>query len=117
MGIAVRHKLDKVVVPFIDKGIPIEYELVRSISTVAQKKRKRIAVLRTAVPLFQSQNLPEDSELVKELKKQYDVVQVEATELRDIGLPTDSESGTEGKRAFDVLLAVQPSTLSATEMI
>ena len=30
-----------------DYGIPVEYELIRSINTVAQKERKRLGVVRT----------------------------------------------------------------------
>src|SRR5262249_40185373 len=40
LGVAVTCGLDKVVVPFLQKGIPVEYELVRSIATVSQQKRK-----------------------------------------------------------------------------
>ena len=43
MGVAFTSGLDKVVVPFFDKGLPAEYELVRSIATVSQQKRKRSA--------------------------------------------------------------------------
>ena len=35
LGIAVTSGLDKVVTPFLNKGIPVEYELIRSIMTVA----------------------------------------------------------------------------------
>jgi ABC-2 type transport system permease protein len=82
MGVAVRHKLDKVVVPFIDKGIPIEYELVRSITTVADDKRKRVGVVTTDAQLFggfnmQAMTSTPESQLIVELRKQYDVVQVD----------------------------------------
>ena len=50
MGAAFTSGLDKVVIPFIDKGIPIEYELVRSICTVAQQERKKLGILKTDVP-------------------------------------------------------------------
>ena len=43
MGLAVTSGLDKVVTPFLNKGIPIEYELIRSIMTVAGNKRQRSA--------------------------------------------------------------------------
>ena len=49
LGAAFTSGLDKVVIPFIDKGIPIEYELVRSICTVAEQKRKKLGVLKTDV--------------------------------------------------------------------
>ncbi len=105
MGLAVRHKLDKVVVPFIDKGIPIEYELVRSITTVAQDTRKRVGVIKTDVELFggfSMQGPSEESQLVTELRKQYDVVEVDPEQ------PITDD--------FDVLLAVQPSATSPEAM-
>lgn len=105
MGVAVRHKLDKVVVPFIDKGIPIEYELVRSIITVAQDKRQRVGVVTTDVQLFggfSMQGATEESQFITELRKQYDVVQVDPEQ------PIIDD--------FDVLLAVQPSATSPQAM-
>lgn len=101
LGVAVRHKLDKVVVPFIDKGIPVEYELVRSITTVAKDTRKRIGVIKTDAELFggfSMQGPTEESRLVAELRKQYDVVEVD---------PEEPIAGD-----FDALLAVQPSATS-----
>lgn len=105
MGVAVRHKLDKVVVPFVDKGIPIEYELVRSITTVAKDSRKRVGVVKTDVQLFESfsmQGAVEESQLITELKKQYDVVEVDPSQ------PITDE--------YDVLLAVQPSAMAPEAM-
>jgi ABC-2 type transport system permease protein len=105
LGAAFRCGLDKVVIPFIDKGIPVEYELVRSICTVAQQERKKLGVLKTDVPLFGGftmQGPIEESELVTELRKQYDVVEVDATKpIRE---------------RYDVLLAVQPSSLPPEAM-
>ena len=40
LGAAFRCGLQKVVVPFFDYGIPVEYELIRSINTVAQTERQ-----------------------------------------------------------------------------
>ena len=89
-------------IPFIDKGIPIEYELVRSICTVAQQQRKKLGVLKTDAQLFggfSMQGPSEESQLVAELKKQYDVVEVDPSK------PITEQ--------YDVLLAVQPSSLNA----
>ncbi len=105
MGVAVRHKLDKVVVPFIDKGIPIEYELVRSITTVADDARKRVGVIKTDVELFggfSMQGMTEESQLITELRKQYDVVEVDPEQ------PIADD--------FDALLVVQPSATTPEAM-
>jgi ABC-2 type transport system permease protein len=105
MGAAFSSGLDRVVIPFIDKGIPIEYELVRSICTVADQERKTLGVLKTDVQLFggfSMQGPTEESQLVTELKKQYEVEEVDASK------PI--------KKRYDVLLAIQPSSLSPDAM-
>jgi ABC-2 type transport system permease protein len=105
LGAAFTSGLDRVVIPFIDKGIPVEYELVRSICTVADQERKKLGVVTTDVELFggfSMQGPTEESQLVAELKKQYDVVEVDP-----------SKPITE---RYDVMLAVQPSSLTPDEM-
>jgi ABC-2 type transport system permease protein len=107
LGCAVTSGLEKVVVPFFDKGTPVEYELVRSIATAAQQERKRLGLLKTDAELeggfdmMSGQARPRQP-LVDELRKQYDVVEVDA-----------SAPITE---RFDVLLAVQPSSLGPEQM-
>lgn len=103
MGVAFSSGLEKVKVPFFDKGLPVEYELIRSIATVSQQKRKRLGVLMTDAPLFGSFNqstfsMSENEPIISELEKQYEVVRVSA----DQPIPDD----------LDVLLAVQPSAMS-----
>ncbi len=101
LGVAFSSGLDKVVIPFLDKGIPVEYELVRSITTVADEKRKRVGVVKTDAPLFSSfsmQGPTSESQFIAELKKQYDVTEVD---------PAQPITDT-----YDVLVAVQPSSLS-----
>ena len=107
LGVAFSCGLDKVVVPFLDKGIPAEYELIRSISTVAQQERATIGVLKTDVPLYgqfnmQAMSSSQDQRIITELRKQYDVVEVDPTQ------PIT--------RRYDALLAVQPSTLTPDQM-
>jgi ABC-2 type transport system permease protein len=97
----------KVVIPFIDRGIPVEYELVRSLSTVAQQKRQRVGVLNTDAQLYGRFNMQTGSSdsswpIITELEKQYDVVQVDPAQ------PITQK--------YDVLLAVQPSSLGPEEM-
>jgi ABC-2 type transport system permease protein len=107
MGLAFTCGLDKVVVPFLDKGVPVEYEIVRSIATVSQQKRKKVGILTTDAKLYgsfdmQTMSPGRDEQIVGELKQQYDVVQVD---------PTNPV-----KERYDVLLAVQPSSLGPQQM-
>jgi ABC-2 type transport system permease protein len=107
LGCAFTSGLEKVVVPFFDRGTPVEYELVRSICTAAQQKRRRLGILTTDADLqggfdmMSGQQRPRQA-IVEELEKQYDVVQVDAT------APITE--------TFDVLLAVQPSSLGPEQM-
>ena len=103
LGAAFTSGLDKVSVPFMNPGVPVEYELVRSILTVAQPKRLVLGLVNTGVPdLDLSRPGGEDSPLIAELKKQYEVRAVDLSE------PI--------KGNVDVLLAVQPSMLGPQEM-
>jgi ABC-2 type transport system permease protein len=107
LGVAFTCGLEKVVVPFIDRGVPVEYELVRSIATVSQKERKKVGVLATDARLFgtfnqQTFSMGRNELLIDELEKQYEVKEVRA----------DSPITEE----FDVVLAVQPSSLTPEQM-
>lgn len=110
MGLAFECGLEKLVVKFLDKGIPAEYELARSIATVAQQQRKKVGVLTTDARLFGGFDMgpmgnPTGSStepIIEELKKQYDVVQV------DPANPITEK--------YDVLLAVQPSSLGPAQL-
>jgi ABC-2 type transport system permease protein len=100
--------LQRVVVPFFGHGIPVEYELTRSVSTVASEEKLRLGVLRTDAELFGGINFQTfqprpRQQILDELEKQYEIVDV------------DPNSPIE-KDAFDVLLAVQPSSLTQPQM-
>ena len=111
LGAAFTSGLEKVVVPFFDYGVPVEYELIRSIGTVGRKERKKIGVVKTDAQLMgggftfaggQPRMSPKQ-EIVSELEKQYDVEEVDANSPISMG-------------KYDVLLAVQPSSLGPQEM-
>ncbi|MBL8830019.1 MAG: Gldg family protein [Planctomycetaceae bacterium] len=107
LGVAFKSALEKVVVPFFDFGIPAEYEIARSIATVANEKRKVVGVLQTDAQMFggfnpQSMSQTQDSLLIEELRKQFQVKQVNPTS------PITEK--------YDVLLAVQPSSLGVQEL-
>lgn len=108
MGVAFTCGLQKVVVPFIDRGTPIEYELVRSIGTVTQQKRKRLGVLDTDAGLYGnfmtgSSNWP----IIDELAKQYEVKQVSAADLAT----NDEECEKQGMKALGLESAGEEDVL------
>jgi ABC-2 type transport system permease protein len=107
MNVAVNCGAQKISPVFIDRDTPIEYELVRSICSVTEQKRKRLGVLNTDAQLYGSFNMQTMSPspnwpIIDELEKQYEVVRVDPTK------PITEK--------YDVLLAVQPSTLGPEEM-
>jgi ABC-2 type transport system permease protein len=99
LGAVVISSYDKVVVPFFGKGLPIEYELTRSVQTVAQEERLTVGILETDAGLTGGR----DWQIVQELKKQYNVEDV-------------SPVSSINKSDFDVLIAVMPSSLTDPQM-
>jgi ABC-2 type transport system permease protein len=98
---------EEVVLPFINVGTPIEYELMRSLRTVSLAKRRTLGVLRGDAKVmggFDMQSFRSTPEwrIVTELKKQYEVKEVGPDEL--------------GKEPLDALLALMPSSLTEPEM-
>ena len=110
LGAAVRSGLSKVVIPFFESGIPVEYELVRSISTVAQPRRAKLGIVNTDANFMGGfsmagggfRQIPKQP-IVEELEKQYDV------EAVDPSTPIAPD-------AYDVLFVVQPSSLSPQQL-
>ncbi|TWU60033.1 ABC-type uncharacterized transport system [Rubripirellula tenax] len=105
MGAAFKSGLEKVTVPIFEYGIPVEYELVRSINTVASGARKRLGIVSTDARLMggsvmsgmSMQQVPRHM-LMDELGKQYDVEEV------DLNSPVSPD-------VYAALLCVQPSSL------
>ncbi len=121
MGVAISSGRERVVIPFFPYGMPVEYELMRSINTVSQPTRKKIGIVQTdafamgAVMNVQGQNEQVPPLLiVAELQKQYDVERVNAGD--PINLWLQDEDGKPTKRRYDMLLVIQPSKMSPTEM-
>lgn len=108
LGVVVTSVDEQVVIPFFDKGTPVEYELTRSIRTVSESNRKTVGILRTDAQViggFDMQSFRQLPEwrVAQELKKQYDVKAVGPEELASSKL--------------DVLVAVMPSSLTDPEMM
>lgn len=110
LGAAVRSGLSKVVIPFFESGVPVEYELVRSINTVAQPKRAKLGIVNTDANFMGGfsmagggfQQIPKQP-IVEELEKQYEVEGV------DPSSPISTDQ-------FDVLFVVQPSSLNPQQL-
>ncbi len=107
LGLAFTCGAEEQVIPFFDRGLPAEYEIARSIRVVANTERKKVGVVTTQLRLFGGldfntmQSTPEWS-VVQELKKQYEVVQI-----------NPRAAITE---KVDGVLAVLPSSLNQAEM-
>jgi ABC-2 type transport system permease protein len=108
LGAVINSGASEVVIPFFDVGLPLEYELTRSVNTVAAEKRRRVGVLETDAKLnggFDMSTFRSSPEwrIVTELKKQYEVETVSPA------APIDESK-------YDVVIAVLPSSLGQNEM-
>ena len=107
LGVAFTSGVEEVVIPFFDRGLPVEYELTRSIRVVSRSGRKKVGILTTDAKLMGGFDMrtfgqtPEWS-IVTELKKQYDVSSVSP----DAPIASD----------LDVLLVAQPSSLTQKQI-
>lgn len=107
LGVVFTCGNEEFVIPFFDRGLPVEYELMRSIRVVSRAKRRKVGILNTPAKLFggfdfQSRSQSQDWSIVAELRKQYEVAQVSP----DTGYPAD----------LDVLVAALPSAMSQAQV-
>ena len=110
LGVAFQSGLKQVIVPFFNYGVPVEYELARSIATIAQGKRQTIGVVNTDARIEggftfvgqQPQQIPRNP-FYSELTKQYEVETVALTEKID-------------PDQYSMLLVVQPSSLGPEQL-
>ena len=120
VGLAVSSGLQRLVIPFMQYGIPVEYELMRSINTVSQPIKKTIGIVQTdSLPLggFISTNgqrvrIP-PLQIFNELSKQYDLVQVDAGQ--PIELFKEDDDGQQVPR-YNALIVTQPSQTTPAEL-
>jgi len=107
LGFVVQSGTEEVVVPFVEPGVPLEYELTRSIRVAAQAERRTVGVLKTDVELyggfdFQSFRQKPRWQIVDELMLQYEVENVDP----DSDYPDN----------IDALLVPQASSLTQPQM-
>ena len=120
VGLAVSSGLQRLVIPFMQYGIPVEYELMRSINTVSQPNKKTIGIVQTdSLPLGGS--LSSNGQRVRipplrifnELSKQYNLIQIDAGQ--PIELFKEDEDGQQVQR-YDTLIVTQPSQTTPAEL-
>lgn len=78
LGVAFVSGPHEEVVPFLDRGLSPEYEIVRALRTVTQEKKKVVGVLRTDATIMGNFDLQARRQqpawrVIAELKKQYEV--------------------------------------------
>lgn len=106
-GVVFNGGAQEFVIPFFDTGLPVEYELMRSVGAVSDSEQKKIGMVTGRVKMFggfdfQTKQNRQDWSIVLELSKQYLVQKL--TERKEY--PDD----------LDALIAVLPHTFTETEM-
>ena len=107
LGMAFNCGAEEFIIPFLDPGLPVEYELMRSIRVVSRAERRRVGVLETGAGLFggfdfQSRRQSTDWAIVAELRKQYQVEKV--------------PPGQDYPKNLDALMVVLPNTLEQDQV-
>ena len=107
LGLVFTCGQEEFTIPFFDRGLPVEYELMRSVRVVSRAKRRKVGILNTPAKLFgafdfQARTQSSDWSIVAELRKQYEVVQV----APETDYPKD----------LDVMLVAQPSSLTQPQV-
>jgi len=103
LGLVFTSGGEEFVIPFFDRGLPVEYELMRSVRVVSRAQRKVVGVLETGASMFggfnfETRQQSRDWSVIAELRKQYDVRRVAA----DQTYPDD----------LDALIVLLPHTLN-----
>ncbi len=109
LGAVVISSYDKVVVPFFGKGLPIEYELTRTIRTVENKERLTVGILDT-----DAMRTREPWQLIPELEQQYEVETVSPT--TEIDVQIEVSVAAKDNAVFEIEF-LQPALRDVTELI
>lgn len=107
LGVAIVSGPHEQSIPFLDRGMSPEYELVRALGTVLQEKKKVVGVLRTDATIMGNFDLQARRQqpawrVIAELKKQY--------EVRSLN------PGAEIPADVDVLLVPQMSSMTTPQL-
>ena len=113
LGLVFKGNGSQQTIPFLYKGLPVEYEVMRTLSAVGGSvSKKKLGVFATDAPLLGSGgmgimgfNMGGGSpawQVISELRKQYDVQEVTGGEI--------------SKNDYDALLVVQPNNLDNQKM-
>ncbi|MBL8738655.1 MAG: Gldg family protein [Planctomycetes bacterium] len=83
LGFVVQCGTEEVVTPFVEPALPLEYELMRSIRTVASASRRKVGILKTDVEFmggidFQTFRQKPRWQIADELQQQYQIESVDA---------------------------------------
>ena len=121
LGAAFTCGLERVVVPFFGNGMPVEYELIRSIAAIGRDERKTLGIVTTGVQLNggfsfaggQPRQIPKQL-IVEDLERQYKVEEVDPTNPIDLG--SYDATLKRFKPRYDALLVVQPSSLGPPQL-
>jgi len=121
LGVAVSCGQRRIINRFMSYGMPVEYELMRAIKTVSREQRKVVGIVQTDALITgaairtgeQMARIPK-LKIIQDLEQQCDVEVIDAS--NEISLYTDADEGEEPQRRYDVLLVVQPSKMTPSEM-
>ena len=121
LGVAVSCGQRRIINRFMAYGMPVEYELMRSIKTVSRQQRKVVGIVQTDALITGAsirlgdrvRRIPKLA-IISDLEKQCDVEVIDAS--NEISLFLDADAGEEPKRRYDVLMVVQPSKMTPSEM-
>ncbi len=113
LGLVFKGNGGQQTIPFVYKGLPVEYEIMRTLSSVSgPKSKKKLGVFATDAPMLGTAGMgimgfnmgggTPAWEVINELRKQYDVQEV--------------TGGSIVQGDYDALMVVQPSTLDNAKL-
>ncbi len=107
LGIAIQSGNNKHTIPFFDLGMPVEFEIIRSLHTLNKKHLPRIGIVANDFPMlahhdYRSDRMRRESPIISEWRKHFNIE--ETSLFSKISNPPD------------VLVVAMPSCLSQREM-